>query len=85
MVIMEDLGQTGPKETIEAGMKPLRLNEALEAKGDHGGQDETVEAKRGRHKAKRGIGDLNEAIEVGMRPLRPNRGLGGQTWPCRLG
>ncbi len=66
-------------------MKPLRLNEALEAKGDHGGQDETLETKWGWHKAKRGLGDLNEAIEVEMRPLRPNRGLGGQTWPCRLG
>ena len=65
----------GPKETIEAGMKPLRPNGALEAKWDHGGQDETVKVKRGRDKAKRGLGDLNEAIEAGMRPLRPNGAL----------
>ena len=47
----------------------------MEAKGDHGGQDEIVEAKQGRDKAKRGLRDLYKAIEAGMRPLRPNGAL----------
>ena len=47
----------------------------MEAKGDHESQHETVEAKRGQDKAKRGLRDLNEAIEAGMRPLRPNGAL----------
>jgi hypothetical protein len=56
-------------------MKLLRPNGALEAKGDHGGRNETIEAKRGRDKAKQGFGGLNKAIEAGVRPLRPKEAM----------
>ena len=47
----------------------------IQIKRGHRGRDETVEAKRGRDKAKQGFGGLNKAIEAGIRPLRPNEAM----------